>query len=47
MCPIAVEIDLGRCFWIALLVNPGNDVSQSLLIALHSVTTGSDHIVAL
>jgi hypothetical protein len=47
MCPIAVDIDFGRCFLIALLVSPRNKVSQSLSIALHSVLTGRDPMVAL
>ena len=46
MCPIVVEIDFGRCFRMALLVSPGNDVSQSLSIALQSVLTGRDPRVA-
>jgi hypothetical protein len=47
MCPIVVDINFGRCILIALLVRPGNDVSQSLSIAWHSVFTGRDPIVAL
>ena len=49
MCrwPIVVDIDFGRCLLTAALVNPGNDVNQSLSMALHSVLTGSDPIVAL
>jgi hypothetical protein len=47
MCPIVVDIDFGRQFLIALLVNPGNEVNQSLSMALHSVLTGSDPIVPL
>ena len=47
MCPIAVDIDLGRCFLIALLVRQGNEVSQSLSMALQIVFTGRDPIVAL
>jgi hypothetical protein len=47
MCPIVVDIDFGRCFLIALLVNPGKEVNQSLSMALQSVLTGRDHIVAL
>jgi hypothetical protein len=47
MCPIDVDMDFGRCFLIALLVSPGNDVSQSLSIALQSVLTGRDPGVAL
>ena len=35
MCPIAIDIDLGRCFLIALLVRQGNEVSQSLSMAKH------------
>ena len=48
MCrwPIVVDIDFGRCLLTALLVKPGNDVNQPLSIALHSVLTGSDPIVA-
>ena len=45
--PIVVDIDFGRCFLIAALVKPGNDVNQSLSMALHSVLIGSDPIVAL
>ena len=40
MCPIAIDIDLGRCFLNALLVRPGNEVSQSLSMALQSILTG-------
>jgi hypothetical protein len=40
-------MDFGRCFLIALLVRPGTDVNQSLSMALQSVFTGSDPIVAL
>jgi hypothetical protein len=40
MCPIDVDMDFGRCFLIALLVSLGNDVSQSLSIALQSVLGG-------
>jgi hypothetical protein len=47
ICPIVVDIAFGRCFLIALLVIPGNDVSQLLFIALQSVLTGNDPIVAL
>ena len=48
MCPIVVNIDSGRCFHTALLVRPGYEVNQSLLMALHhSVFTGRDPIIAL
>jgi hypothetical protein len=47
MCPIVVDIDFGRCFLIALLVNQGKDVNQSLSMALQSVLTGRDPMVAL
>ena len=48
MCPIAVDIDLDRCFLITLLVRPGNEVSQSLSMALQqSVFTDRDPIVVL
>jgi hypothetical protein len=40
-------MDFSRCFLIALLVRPGTDVNQSLSMALQSVFTGSDPIVAL
>jgi hypothetical protein len=40
-------MDFGRCFLIALVVSPGNDVNQSSSIALQSVFTGSDPMVAL
>jgi hypothetical protein len=33
ICPIAVDIDFGRCFLIALLVRPGNDVNRIGAIA--------------
>jgi hypothetical protein len=41
MCiwPIVVDTAFGRCFLIALLVSPGNDVNQLLSIALQSVLT--------
>jgi hypothetical protein len=47
MCPIAVDIYFGRCFLIALLVNQGKDVNQSLSMSLQSALTGRDPIVAL
>ena len=47
MCPIVVNIDSGRCFLTALLVRQGDEVNQSLLMALHSVFTRRDPIVAL
>ena len=39
ICPIVVWIDFGRCFRTPSAVNPGNEVSQLLLIALISVVT--------
>jgi hypothetical protein len=47
MCPNVVDIDFGRCFLMALLVNSGKVVNQSLSMALQSVLTGNEPIVAL
>jgi hypothetical protein len=47
MWPIVVDIAFGSYFLIALLVSLGNDVNQSLSIALQSVLTGNDPIIAL
>ena len=43
--PIVVWIDFGRCFRTPFAVNPGNVVSQLLLIArINVVTTGAPNV---